>query len=175
MAKKAEKIERKVAAKPAGKTSKEELAEHLMLVAEFQQIKKFSVPGIKKMMQTKTLTVENVEMLSLELAAFYGLTRVMKTLLTTGKADVNRVNPKTGDTALHWAVRAEQIKMISLLKKYGAESKTNKKSETPEKIALIIKNESVQKCLGCFVAVDEEDVGLSGTDGEGQHDADVSA
>ena len=46
---------------------------------------------------------------------------------------MNRVNPETGDTALHWAVRSEQVEMISLLKQYGAESKINKRSETPEK------------------------------------------
>ncbi len=166
-------VERKVAAKSVEK-SLQGVERHLLL-REFEQIKELSMSGISKMMRTGTLTAENVEMLSLELAAFYGLTRVMKVLLTTGEADVNRVHSKTGDTALHWAARGEQIKMISLLKKYGAVSKTNKKSETPEKIALIIKNESVQKCLGCFVAVDENDgdVGLSGAD-ESQ-DADVSA
>lgn len=74
----------------------------------------------------------------------------MQVLLTTGKADVNRVNPTTGDTALHLAVRAERVEMIRLLKKHGATSKINKNGETPEKIALIIQNEAVQKCLGCF-------------------------
>ena len=128
-----------------GKTSSR--LENELLLKEFDLMKALSLKGIKRMMETGTLTVENLEMLSLELSAFHGLTRVMKILLTTGGADVNRVNPETGDTALHWAVRSEQVEMISLLKQYGAKSKINKMSETPEKIALIIENESVLKCL----------------------------
>lgn len=67
--------------------------------------------------------------------------------------------------------------MISLLKQHGAKSKINKRSETPEKIALIIENESVQKCLGCFVADNDEDiVELLGLDGiQGLDDPDVGA
>lgn len=80
-----------------------------MLLKEFELMQVLSLKGIKRMMETGTLTMENLEMLSLELSAFHGLTRVMKILLTTGGADVNRVNPKTGDTALHWLF--EQIRL----------------------------------------------------------------
>ena len=134
-------------------------AANVALAREIAKIKELSIPGIKNMMQTGTLTATNIEMMSLELAAFYGFTLVMQMLLTTGEADVNRVNSKTGDTALHWAVRAEQVEMIGLLQKYGAVSKANKRQETPEKIAQMIQNEVIQKCLGSFQDVEEDGIG----------------
>ena len=65
-----------------GKTSSR--LENELLLKEFELMKALSLKGIKRMMETGTLTVENLEMLSLELSAFHGLTRVMKILLTTG-------------------------------------------------------------------------------------------
>ncbi len=74
-----------------------------------------TAPFISKMVQNKTLTVEKVEILNLQIAAKYGCSAIMQVLLTTGKADINKVDSIRRNTALHFAVYFKQLEMVKML------------------------------------------------------------
>jgi len=90
---------------------------------------------ISKMMQNKTLTVEKVEILNLQMAAKYGCFAIMHVLLTTGKADVNKFDSIRGNTALHFAAYFKQLEMVKMLIKFGAKIIKNKDELTAVDIA----------------------------------------
>ena len=98
---------------------------------ELNAMQGLSLPYIKSMMITKTLTAVNFEMLQLQLAAENGFTLVMSLLLTTGEAEVNRADG-AGNTALDFAIGAKKEKMVALLKEYGAVSGQAKASKELE-------------------------------------------
>ncbi len=103
----------------------------LTLQEELNAMQALSLPYINLMMITGTLTAENFEMLQLQLAAENGFTLMMTSLLTTGKADVNRAD-SLGGTALDFATQVGKDSMVALLKKYGAVSGRAKESEVFE-------------------------------------------
>jgi len=96
---------------------------------------KATAPFISKMVQNKTLTVEKVEILNLQMAAKYGCFAIMHVLLTTGKADVNKFDSIRGNTALHFAVYFKQLEMVKMLIEFGAKIIKNKQGLTPVDIA----------------------------------------
>jgi len=96
---------------------------------------KVTSPYISKMMQNKTLTVEKVEILNLQIAAKYGCSATMHVLLTTGKADINKFDSIRGNTALHFAAYFGQLEMVKMLIKFGAKIIKNKDGLTAVDIA----------------------------------------
>lgn len=96
---------------------------------------KVTSPYISKMMQNKTLTVEKVEILNLQMAAKYECFAIMHVLLTTGKADVNKFDSIRGNTALHFAAYFGRLEMVKMLIKFGAKIIKNKEGLTPVDIA----------------------------------------
>ncbi len=96
---------------------------------------KVTSPYISKMMQSKTLTVEKVEILNLQMAAKYGCFAIMHVLLTTGKADINKFDSIRGNTALHFAAYFKKLEMVKMLIKFGAKIIKNKDGLTAVDIA----------------------------------------
>ena len=96
---------------------------------------KVTSPYISKMMQDKTLTVEKVEILNLQMAAKYGCFAIMHVLLTTGKADINKFDSIRGNTALHFAAYFKKLEMVKMLIKFGAKIIKNKDELTAVDIA----------------------------------------
>lgn len=106
------------------------------LKLECNKMIELSAPYIKKMMQSDSLTVERVEILSLVLAAKHGFCEMMQVLLTTGQAKVNLASAE-GNTALHYAVSSGQLPMVKLLTSSGAKNIPNKAKQTPKDIAKV--------------------------------------
>ena len=67
--------------------SKKQVSEQLR--KEAGAMIEITTPCISKMMQNNTLTVEKVEILSLQMAAKHGFCAMMECLLTTGEAHIN--------------------------------------------------------------------------------------
>ena len=108
----------------------------LQLVKESALMVEITTPFISKMIINKTLSVEKVEVLNLQIAAKHGFCEVMETLLTTGEANVNAFDSTRGNTALHFAVYFRQLKMVELLVvKFGAKIIKNQDELTPVDLA----------------------------------------
>jgi ankyrin repeat protein len=106
------------------------------LVKEAAFMVEITTPFISKMIKNKTLSVEKVEVLNLQIAAKHGFCSVMEILLTTGEANVNAFDSIRGNTALHFAVYFRQLKMVELLVvKFGAKIIKNQAELTPVDLA----------------------------------------
>ena len=105
------------------------------LLKESALMVEVTTPFISNMMKKNTLSVEKVEILSLQMAAKHGCCSMMEVLLTTGEASVNAFDSIRGNTALHFAVYFRQLEMVELLLKFGAKMIKNKVELTPLDLA----------------------------------------
>lgn len=144
--------------------SKKQVSEQLR--KEAGAMIEITTPCISKMMQNNTLTVEKVEILSLQMAAKHGFCAMMECLLTTGEAHINAFDSIRGNTALHFAVHFGQLAMVKLLIKFGAKIIKNKAELTPLDLARA-QHPDIYKYLDAIEKIEHKEVEIAG---EGQLD-----